>query len=134
MSSLKCNKFSILSSSNQLSHDPSQLHNFVSANEPVFLLNAVLMIPNIVIRPSLEDTQEALVIAGKNITGVAKGVAQWTGGKPIKVTPPYPLALPVTTNITVSGFTFRCTFNNCMNYIALMVGYFFTFCIFEVFF
>lgn len=58
----------------------------VLANEPVFLLNALLMIPNIVIRPSLEDVQEALVIAGKHITGVAKGVAQWTGGKQVKVT------------------------------------------------
>lgn len=52
----------------------------------MFLLNALLMIPNIVIRPSLEDVQEALIGAGRNITGVAKGVAQWTGGKQIKVT------------------------------------------------
>ncbi|KAG8296780.1 hypothetical protein J6590_049807 [Homalodisca vitripennis] len=60
--------------------------NLAVTNMPVFLLNALLMIPNIVIRPSLEDVQEALVIAGRNITGVAKGVAQWTGGKQIKLT------------------------------------------------
>lgn len=128
----------LLSCSNQLCHKLSQLHNFASANEPVFLLNAVLMIPNIVIRPSLEDTQEALVIAGKNITGVAKGVAQWTGGKPIKVTPPHPLPHPATTNISVSVFTFRCIFNNFTNYIcsnvALMVDYVFTVLYFEIFF
>lgn len=103
------------------------MHDFASANEPVFLLNAVLMIPNIVIRPSLEDTQEALVIAGKNITGVAKGVAQWTGGKPIKVTPPYPFPFP-----SLPTSVFQCSpsdvFNNCMNYIALMVVSF-SFCI-----
>lgn len=95
------------------------MHNFDPANEPVFLLNALLMIPNIVIRPSLEETQEALVIAGKNITGVAKGVAQWTGGKPIKVTPPRPLSLPsVAINNCVSVFTFTSVLNNSTNYTA----------------
>lgn len=39
------------------------------------------MIPNMTIKPSLEEIQEALVTAGKNITCVAKGVGQWTGGK-----------------------------------------------------
>lgn len=39
------------------------------------------MIPNVTIRPSLEELQEALVTAGKNITGVAKGVGQWNSGK-----------------------------------------------------
>lgn len=39
------------------------------------------MIPNVVIKPNLEEVQEALVQAGKNIAGVSKGVAQWTGGK-----------------------------------------------------
>jgi hypothetical protein len=39
------------------------------------------MIPRVVVRPSLEDVQEALVAAGKFITGVSKGVGQWTGGK-----------------------------------------------------
>ncbi|RZF32385.1 hypothetical protein LSTR_LSTR001849, partial [Laodelphax striatellus] len=48
---------------------------------PIFVLNAILMIPNVVIRPSLEEVQEALMTAGKSMTGVAKGVAQWTGGK-----------------------------------------------------
>lgn len=48
---------------------------------PVFLLNSTLMIPNVSIRPSIDDLQEALTTAGKNITGIAKGVAQWSSGK-----------------------------------------------------
>ncbi|KAJ9592734.1 hypothetical protein L9F63_015614, partial [Diploptera punctata] len=47
----------------------------------VFLLHATLMIPKVVVRPSLEEVQEALVAAGKYITGVSKGIGQWTGGK-----------------------------------------------------
>lgn len=43
----------------------------------VFLLNAILMIPNISIRPTLDELQEALVQAGKTVTGVSKGVSQW---------------------------------------------------------
>lgn len=43
----------------------------------VFLLNAILMIPNISIRPTLDELQEALVTAGKTVTGVSKGVSQW---------------------------------------------------------
>lgn len=39
------------------------------------------MIPNVAIRPSLDELQEALIQSGKNITGVAKGVAQWNSGK-----------------------------------------------------
>lgn len=49
--------------------------------DPVFLLNSTLMIPNVSIRPSIDDLQEALTTAGKNITGIAKGVAQWSSGK-----------------------------------------------------
>ena len=48
---------------------------------PVFLLHATLMIPRVVVRPSLEDVQEALIAAGKFITNVSKGIGQWTGGK-----------------------------------------------------
>lgn len=44
------------------------------------------MIPNIVVKPSIEEVQEALVTAGKSITSVSKGVGQWTGGgKPVQV-------------------------------------------------
>lgn len=50
---------------------------------PVFVINAVLLIPKVSIQPSLEEVQEALVQAGKNITCVAKGVGQWTGGRPV---------------------------------------------------
>lgn len=50
---------------------------------PIFSVNAQLMIPNIVIRPTLDDIQEALVHAGRNIVGVSKGVAQWTSGKDV---------------------------------------------------
>lgn len=49
--------------------------------QPVFLLHATLMIPRVVVRPSLEDVQEALIAAGKLITNVSKGIGQWTGGK-----------------------------------------------------
>lgn len=49
--------------------------------KPIFILNAILMIPSVAIRPSLDDLQEALVQAGKNIAGVSKGVAQWNSGK-----------------------------------------------------
>lgn len=50
---------------------------------PVFILNSTLMIPNVSIRPSIDDLQEALTTAGKNITGIAKGVAQWSSGKEV---------------------------------------------------
>lgn len=59
--------------------------NVIQSSKPVFLLHATLMIPNVVVRPSLEEVQEALVTAGRSITSVAKGVAQWTGGKNQKV-------------------------------------------------
>lgn len=39
------------------------------------------MIPNVSVTPSLEDIQEILILAGKHIVGLSKGVAQWTGGK-----------------------------------------------------
>uniref|UniRef100_A0A8D8X2U6 Dynein heavy chain 5, axonemal n=1 Tax=Cacopsylla melanoneura TaxID=428564 RepID=A0A8D8X2U6_9HEMI len=47
---------------------------------PVFLLDAKLKIPSVIIWPPLEEVQEALITAGKHITGVAKGVAQWNTG------------------------------------------------------
>nr|XP_022920640.1 dynein heavy chain 5, axonemal [Onthophagus taurus] len=53
-----------------------------SQDGPVFILNAVLMIPKVAIQPPLDDVQEVLILAGKHITSVSKGVAQWTGGKP----------------------------------------------------
>uniref|UniRef100_A0A1B0GJY1 Putative dyneins heavy chain n=1 Tax=Lutzomyia longipalpis TaxID=7200 RepID=A0A1B0GJY1_LUTLO len=52
-----------------------------TSRKPVFLMNATLMIPNVSIRPTLDELQETLVQAGKNIAGVAKGVAQWSSGK-----------------------------------------------------
>lgn len=51
--------------------------------KPIFLVYSTLMIPNIVIRPTLDELQDALITASKNITGVAKGVAQWTSGKEV---------------------------------------------------
>ena len=45
--------------------------------QPVFLLHATLMIPSVIVRPSLDEVQEALTAAGKLIAGVAKGVSQW---------------------------------------------------------
>lgn len=49
--------------------------------KPVFALYAQLQIPSVVIKPNLEELQEILITAGRNITGIAKGVAQWTSGK-----------------------------------------------------
>lgn len=51
--------------------------------KPIYLVHSTLMIPNIVIRPTLDELQDALITAGKNITGVAKGVAQWSSGKEV---------------------------------------------------
>jgi dynein heavy chain len=49
--------------------------------KPIFILHSILMIPSVAIRPSLDDLQDALVMAGKNIAGVSKCVAQWNTGK-----------------------------------------------------
>lgn len=49
---------------------------------PVFIIHASLLIPKVAIQPTLDDVQEVLIQAGKNITSVSKGVSQWTGGKP----------------------------------------------------
>ncbi|RZC39074.1 dynein heavy chain 5, axonemal [Asbolus verrucosus] len=51
---------------------------------PVFVLNSVLLIPKVAVQPNLEEVQEVLNLAGKNITSVSKGVGQWTGGRPQK--------------------------------------------------
>lgn len=53
----------------------------LSTKKPIFALHAQLQIPNVVIKPNLDELQEILISAGKNITGIAKGVAQWTSGK-----------------------------------------------------
>lgn len=43
----------------------------------MFVLNAVLLIPKVGIQPTLDEVQEVLNLAGKNITSVSKGVGQW---------------------------------------------------------
>lgn len=50
------------------------------------MINAVLLIPKVGVQPNLEEVQEILVQAGKIITCVAKGVGQWTGGRPQVIT------------------------------------------------
>lgn len=55
----------------------------------MFLLQATLMIPNVSVNPTLEEIQEVLVLGGKHISGLSKGVAQWTGGKANKVSYTY---------------------------------------------
>ncbi|XP_017781875.1 PREDICTED: dynein heavy chain 5, axonemal [Nicrophorus vespilloides] len=60
--------------------------DYEETRSPVFILEAILMIPKVSIQPNLEDVQEILIMAGKLITSVSKGVGQWTGGKP--QTPP----------------------------------------------
>lgn len=39
------------------------------------------MIPKVGIKPNLEEVQDVLILAGKNITSVSKGVGQWTAGQ-----------------------------------------------------
>ncbi|KAF5296158.1 hypothetical protein FQA39_LY12612 [Lamprigera yunnana] len=51
-------------------------------NSPVFILNAILLIPKVAIQPNLDEVQDALVQVGKYITSVSKGVGQWASGKP----------------------------------------------------
>ncbi|CAG9558495.1 unnamed protein product [Danaus chrysippus] len=51
----------------------------------MFLLQATLMIPNVSVTPTLEEIQEILILAGKHISGLSKGVAQWTGGKTSRI-------------------------------------------------
>jgi hypothetical protein len=48
---------------------------------PVFVVHVSLVIPLVAVRPTLDEVQEALTNAGKNITSVARGVGQWTGGR-----------------------------------------------------
>lgn len=55
----------------------------VTELKPIFLVYSTLMIPNVAIRPTLDELQEALIHAGRNITGVSKGVAQWSSGKDV---------------------------------------------------
>ncbi|XP_050507714.1 dynein axonemal heavy chain 5 [Diabrotica virgifera virgifera] len=51
---------------------------YKSERTPVFKLNSILLIPKVGIKPNLEEVQEILVIVGKTITSVAKGIGQWT--------------------------------------------------------
>lgn len=53
-----------------------------SEESSVFILHSVLMIPKVTIQPTLDEVQDVLIRAGKTITGVAKGVGQWTAGRP----------------------------------------------------
>ncbi|CAD6991963.1 unnamed protein product [Ceratitis capitata] len=65
--------------------------NDTLSKKPIFALHAQLQIPHVVIKPNLDELQEILITAGKNITGIAKGVAQWTSGKEPQVsTTPQP--------------------------------------------
>lgn len=58
---------------------------FTDQKKPIFLLNATLMIPNVSVKPTLEEIQEVLVLAGKHIVGLSKGITQWSGGKTSRV-------------------------------------------------
>lgn len=48
------------------------------ADEPVFLINAILNVPNITLNPKIEQIQEALNAAGKFVTGNWKINKYWT--------------------------------------------------------
>lgn len=51
----------------------------------MFQLTATLKIPSIILTPTLDEIQDCLIMAGKYMIGVSKGVAQWTAGKAQKV-------------------------------------------------
>jgi hypothetical protein len=51
----------------------------------MFQLTASLKIPSIVLTPTVDEIQDSLMTAGKYMTGVSRGVAQWTAGRPHKV-------------------------------------------------
>ncbi|XP_055923365.1 dynein axonemal heavy chain 5 isoform X2 [Eupeodes corollae] len=53
----------------------------VVSKKPILALNAILMIPHVTIKPSIDELQEMVITVGKNITGISKGVAQWTSGR-----------------------------------------------------
>lgn len=55
--------------------------NEENLRKPIFALYAQLQIPRIIVKPSLEELQDILIAASKSITGIAKGVAQWTTSK-----------------------------------------------------
>lgn len=60
-------------------------HYVLTEKKPIFLLHAALMIPNVSVKPTLDEIQEVLVLAGKHISGLSKGVTQWSGGKTSRV-------------------------------------------------
>lgn len=49
----------------------------------MFVLSAVLLIPKVGVKPDLEEVQEVLNLAGKNITAVSKGVGQWAANQEV---------------------------------------------------
>uniref|UniRef100_A0A2S2PXW6 Dynein heavy chain 5, axonemal n=1 Tax=Sipha flava TaxID=143950 RepID=A0A2S2PXW6_9HEMI len=54
---------------------------------PIFEVQAILMVPSIVIRPDINELQDIMVQAGKLMVGVSRGVGQWSGNKKTKSVP-----------------------------------------------
>ena len=52
-----------------------------SVNSIVFVLTAFLSVPEIEVRPSIDEVQTVLVQAGKIIMSVSKGVSTWRKGE-----------------------------------------------------
>lgn len=52
---------------------------------PVFVLSAMLLIPKVGVQPDLEEVQEVLNLAGKNITAVSKGIGQWAANQEVSL-------------------------------------------------
>lgn len=69
-------------------HNNAAINGVFSGRQkkPIFLLEATLIIPQVLVKPTVEEMQEVLTIAGKHITNISKGVAQWNSGKEQKVT------------------------------------------------
>ncbi|CAB3374843.1 Hypothetical predicted protein [Cloeon dipterum] len=76
---IKVTKMSLDSLRRRFINDPETASK--SSPNPVFIIYISLVIPNVAIKPNLDEIQEALTNAGRNITNVAKGVGLWTGGK-----------------------------------------------------
>ena len=53
------------------------LEEDVSAGDVVFVLSTYLNLPNVEVKPSIDEVQNMLNQAGKIIVSVTKGVGQW---------------------------------------------------------
>ena len=92
-----------ITSSSQHYTDP--LHE-VKGKPPVFQASIVLALPTIVMRPSIEDIQQAVVNAVQMMVGVSKHVLEW-GQNRASVTKESVVSMGGASQVTHSGLTSR---------------------------